>query len=156
MGPPTNPARFKEAQSYFEQALAIRTKVLEDRHPETAESLNNLGRVLARQGDLAGARSHFEQALAILRERFGEWHPRTAHALANLGTLLGKTNGELWEAKIKLEQARDAFERAFGPEHPDAIRVRSDLSEITAQIEYWSSYYRSSIRKLPRSIDSER
>jgi tetratricopeptide (TPR) repeat protein len=136
---------YKEAQSYFEQALAIRTKVLGERHPETAESLNNLGRVLACQDDSATARSYFERALTIQREVLGEGHPRTAQTLANLGRLLGRTSGGLWEAKLNLQEARDIFERTFGPEHPDTLEVRSDLSRIEAQLEYWSSYYRTSI-----------
>ena len=131
---------YKEAQSYFEQALAIRTKVLGERHRETAESLNNLGRVLARQDDTAAAQSYFERALTIQREVLGEWHPRTAQTLANLGRLLGKTSAGLWEAKLKLEQARDIFERTNGPEHPDTIEVRSDLSRIEAERD---SYYRN-------------
>jgi tetratricopeptide (TPR) repeat protein len=136
---------YKEAQSYFNQALAIRAKLLGERHPETAESLNNLGRVLERQGDTAAARSYFERALKIQREVLAEGHPRTAQTLANLGRLLGRTSADLWEAKLNLEQARDIFERTVGPEHPDTIEVRSDLSRIEAQLEYWSSYYRGSV-----------
>jgi tetratricopeptide (TPR) repeat protein len=134
---------YKEAQSYFDQALAIRTKVLGERAPETAESLSNLGRVLARQGDIAAAQSYFERALAIQREGLGEWHPRTAQTLANLGRLFGKTSAGLGEAKRSLEQARDIFERTLGPEHPDTIEVRSELSEIEAQLKYWNTYLSS-------------
>ncbi|MEO6320528.1 MAG: tetratricopeptide repeat protein [Polaromonas sp.] len=143
--PPVKFEPFKDAQSYFERALAIRAKVLGERHPETAESLNNLGRALACQGDAAAARSYFDQALAIQRAELFQWHPKTAQTLANLGRLLGKTSAGLWEAKLTLEQARDIFERNFGPQHPDTIHVLSDLSKINAQSEYWSSYYQSSV-----------
>jgi tetratricopeptide (TPR) repeat protein len=136
---------YKEAQRYFEQALVIRTTGLGERHLDTAESLNNIGRVLERQEDAETARSYFEQALGIQRELLGEWHPKTARTLANLGRLLGESSGHLWEAKINLEKARDIFERTFGPEHPDTIEVRSNLSKVEAQPEYWSSYYTSSM-----------
>jgi tetratricopeptide (TPR) repeat protein len=40
------------ARAYHEQALAINQQVLGETHPQTAQSLNNLGGVLQAQGDL--------------------------------------------------------------------------------------------------------
>src|SRR5262249_1721473 len=53
------------ARPYYEQALAIRKKVLGDNHTDTAGSLSNLGFLLHAQGDYAGARPYVEQTLAI-------------------------------------------------------------------------------------------
>ena len=46
---------YKEAQPYFEQALAIRKKALGPDHPDVAQSLNNLAVLYDAQGQYAKA-----------------------------------------------------------------------------------------------------
>jgi Tfp pilus assembly protein PilF len=75
------------AQPYFERALAIREKALGPDHPDTAQSLNNLGYLLKTRGDLVGARPYFERALAILTARLGPDHPQTQTVRRNLAAL---------------------------------------------------------------------
>ena len=67
--------------------LAIRQAVLGERHPDTAESLNNLAELLRSQGDSAAAKPLYEQALAIRKAALGERHPDTATSLNNLAGL---------------------------------------------------------------------
>ena len=68
------------ARPLYEQALAIRQRVLGEGHPDTATSLDNLAGLLYSQGDYAGARPRYEQALAIRQRVLGEGHPDTAQA----------------------------------------------------------------------------
>ena len=63
------------ARPLFEQALAIRQQALGARHPDTAQSLNNLAELLRSQGDSAGARPLFEQALAIRQQALARATP---------------------------------------------------------------------------------
>ena len=67
--------------------MAIREQVLGPQHPDTAQSLINLGSVLRAQGDLAGAKSYFERALQIFRLRLGQEHPFTQTLQMNLEAL---------------------------------------------------------------------
>jgi Tfp pilus assembly protein PilF len=55
----------KKHAPLFEQALAIREKVLGPEHPQTAMTLHNLASVLQAEGDFAGARVLLERALAM-------------------------------------------------------------------------------------------
>jgi tetratricopeptide (TPR) repeat protein len=60
---------FKEAQPYYEKALAIRQTIFGEEHAETAESLNNLGALLRDKGQLDDARSYFEILYRTLFKR---------------------------------------------------------------------------------------
>ena len=72
----------------FERALAIREKTLGPEHPDTAESLINLGSLLHDKGEFAGARPLFERALAINEKALGPEHLHTALSLSSLANLL--------------------------------------------------------------------
>ena len=96
---------FKQAASFYRDALVIREKTLGPEHPDTAENLNDLGFLLQLQGDLTGARPLFERALAIREKVLGPDHPVTAESLSNLGLLL--------QAEDDLAGARPLFERAL-------------------------------------------
>ena len=59
---------FSEAQFYFQQALAIRQKVLGSEHPDVATSLNGLAWLYWRQGKDERAEPLYQQALAICQK----------------------------------------------------------------------------------------
>src|SRR5262245_52388225 len=106
-----------EAVRLARQALAIRKNVLGENHPDTAQSLTNLGGLLKAQGDYAGAQAYLEQALAIFQKVRGARHPDTATSLNNLGALL-KTQGDYAGAQAYFEQALSIFQKALGAQHP--------------------------------------
>jgi tetratricopeptide (TPR) repeat protein len=117
---------YQSARPYFEQALAIRKKVLGEEHPDTASSLNNLGGLLDSMGDYQGARPFYEQALAIRKKVLGEEHPDTASSLNNLGGLLDSM-GDYQGARPYLEQALAIFRKVLGPDHPNTKLVQQNL-----------------------------
>ena len=53
----------EDARLYFEQKLKIRHKVLGKGYPDTANSLNNLGRLPHVMSDLEDTRQYYEDAL---------------------------------------------------------------------------------------------
>jgi Tfp pilus assembly protein PilF len=116
-------AGYSAARQLHERALAIREKVLGPEHPDTAQSLNNLGVLLKEHGDLAGARPLYERALAIREKVLDPEHPDTAQSLNNLGVLL-KEHGDLAGARPLYERALAIREKVLGPEHADTNRVR--------------------------------
>ena len=117
------------ALPYSRRALAIRERVLGPEHPDTAQSLNNLGYLLGSQGDLAGARPYYERALAIWERVLGPEHPDTALALNNLGYLL-KAQGDLAGARPYYERALAIRERVLGPEHHDTATSLNNLGGL--------------------------
>jgi tetratricopeptide (TPR) repeat protein len=120
---------FKQAASLFRDALAIREETLGPEHPDTAQSLNNLGLLLQAQGDLAGARPLLERGLAIREKVLGPEHPDTARSLHNFARLL-QTQGDLTEARPLLERALEIREKVLGPEHPDTARSLNNFAQL--------------------------
>ena len=118
---------FKQAASFYRDALVIREKTLEPEHPDTAENLNALGFLLRLQGDLTGARPLLERALAVREKVLGPEHPDTAESLSNLGLLLQGEN-DLTGARPFLERALAIREKKLPPEHPDTARSLHNLA----------------------------
>jgi len=56
-------------------------------HPDTAQSLHDLARILASQGDLDGARGLLERALLIRQRRLGSDHPDTLGSMNDLAAV---------------------------------------------------------------------
>jgi tetratricopeptide (TPR) repeat protein len=124
---------YAEAQVLGERALAIRERAFGLEHRETAESLNDLGFVIERQGLLAEARPFYEQALAINEKILGPQHPGTAENIANLGRLLA-AQGDLVRARSLQERAAAINEQVLGSEHDDTAMSLSNLaSTLEAQ-----------------------
>ena len=107
---------------------------------DIGRSLNNLGFVHYRQGDLSGARDYLEGALCINETAFGPNDPEVASTLNNLGQVLHR-EGDLADARDAHERALEIKEADpdFGPNHPDVGRtlnylgvVLRDLGELRA------------------------
>jgi tetratricopeptide (TPR) repeat protein len=115
-----------QARPLAERSLAISEKVFGPDHPDTANSLNNLGALLDSQGDLAGARPYYERALAIREKVLGPEHPDTAMSLCTLAYVL-QAQGDLAAAQPLVERALAIDEKVLGPEH---VNTATDLSNI--------------------------
>jgi hypothetical protein len=66
----------------------VRRETLGNRHPDTLNSINNLGTLLRAKGDLAAAEPLYREALEVRRETLGDQHPRTLASRNSLGALL--------------------------------------------------------------------
>jgi tetratricopeptide (TPR) repeat protein len=120
---------FKQAASFYRDALVIREKTLEPEHPDTAENLNDLGFLLRLQGDLTGATPLLKRALAIREKVHGPDDPVTAESLSNLGLLLQAEN-DLSGARPLLERALAIREKKLPPEHPDTARSLNNFAQL--------------------------
>jgi CHAT domain-containing protein len=76
-----------EAFPLAQKALEIRKQVLGERHPDYANSLNNLAALYDSQGQHAKAEPLHRQALEIRHQVLGERHPHYAISLSNLAGL---------------------------------------------------------------------
>jgi tetratricopeptide (TPR) repeat protein len=120
---------FKQAASFYRDALVIREKTLEPEHSDTAENLNDLGFLLRLQGDLTGATPLLKRALAIREKVHGPDDPVTAESLSNLGLLLQAEN-DLSGARPLLERALAIREKKLPPEHPDTARSLHNFARL--------------------------
>jgi tetratricopeptide (TPR) repeat protein len=114
------------------EALAIRRKALGEKHPLTADSFNNWGRVLQAKGDYAGAEKFFTQALGLIRQSSGPQSWEAAKILRNLG-LLQLDRGNYAAAERYARQALD-MRKALGGEAN--LDVAASLIEVGVAREY--------------------
>jgi Tfp pilus assembly protein PilF len=104
--------------------------VLGPNHPDTAESLNNLGGLLRVQSEYATARPLYERALAIREQVLGPDHPDTASSLNNLAVCIEMGYGEYAEARRLFERAIAIDEKTLGTDHPQTRRHRDNLAGL--------------------------
>jgi tetratricopeptide (TPR) repeat protein len=113
---------YKESEQLLRESLAMKRRLLGDKHPEVALSLQNLALVLQAKGDLEGASSAFLQALAMERELLGDVHPDVAVTLYNLAWVKygqGDVRGALDTAREALRIYRTLFQG----DNPDVARA---------------------------------
>jgi tetratricopeptide (TPR) repeat protein len=122
-------ARYAEAQSLAERALALAERAYEPTSHVFAARLGSLARILGVQGDLNRARALHERVLAIREAHLGPDHPDTAISLHNLATVL-RDQGDLDRARALHERALAIQETQLGPDHPYAANSRSNLAIV--------------------------
>jgi serine/threonine protein kinase len=113
--------RWQLAEPLHRRALELRRRVLGDRHPQTAMSLNNFGWMLYRgaEGDpakLAEAELLLREALAANETLLGPEHPDVALNLCNLG-LFDIDAGRLADAEPLLLRSLAIREKTLPADH---------------------------------------
>ena len=123
---------------YYERALAINEQLLGENHPDTAQSLDNLGILASYQADYLSARFYFERALAIRLASLGEQHPDTARSFNNYGALLAQ-EGSYAQAKSYYDKALVIRQTVLGSRHPDTAQSLHNLGELSYQQENYGA-----------------
>jgi CHAT domain-containing protein/tetratricopeptide (TPR) repeat protein len=108
--------KYAQAQVLFENALAIRRRLLTDDHPETAQSYNNLGYDLDSQAKHAQAQPLLEKALEIRRRDLTDSHPDTAESYDNIARNLN-AQGKYTQAEPLHRRALEIRRRLLGDLH---------------------------------------
>lgn len=93
------------ARTNYEQALAIRRKVLGEKDVNTLDSLDRVCVVLESLGEYATARPHCERRHTLLKELQGEGHADTLRALNTLA--------RVFQAIRDFESARRHYEQVL-------------------------------------------
>jgi CHAT domain-containing protein/tetratricopeptide (TPR) repeat protein len=118
-----------EALPLARQALALRRQVLGERHPDYAQSLNNLATLYVYQGEYAKAEPLYRQARDLAKQVLGERHPHYATSLYNLAALY-ESQGEYAKAEPLCRQARDIYKQVLGERHPDYATSLDNLARL--------------------------
>ena len=122
-------ARYAEACTLHERALAIREAHLGIGHPITAHSLNNLANALRDHGKLGSARIFHERALAIREGVLGSDHLETAQSLDNLGNVL-RDLGDLRGARTLHRRALAIHKARLGLNHSATAWSLHNLARV--------------------------
>src|SRR6185437_433335 len=121
-----------------------RRTVFGESHPETAQSMHNVGWLCAKQGmasvgDEAKAAEHFqeagpllEKALEIRETVLGDIHPETAQSKNSYGTWLG-VHGRGDEAESLLLEALETRRKVLGDSHLDTADTLYELGSLYAR-----------------------
>ncbi len=119
--------KYQEAVGVAQRQLQARKRLLGERHPDVAASLNNLAALLYATGDFAGAEALHREALSAKRELLGEEHPSVAVSLSNLARLLDD-KGDYAGAEPLLREALAMNRRLLGEEHPRVATIFNNLA----------------------------
>ncbi len=115
------------AQSHFERALKIYTRVLGDKHSAVAVVLDNMAGVLSSRGHYAKSLALGKRALALLNKSLGSDHISVAVSSHNLAQRL-YLRGRYAEAKPLFELALATHAKVHGNDHPSVARISSNLA----------------------------
>jgi CHAT domain-containing protein/tetratricopeptide (TPR) repeat protein len=121
--------QFAEAITLAKKVVALRTEILGEDDPQTAEGINNLAALHESQGDYAQAATLLEKALAIRKRTLGANHPHVAVSLNNLATVY-QARGEYARALPLHEQALGIDKQTLGENHPQTAMDMSNLARL--------------------------
>jgi len=120
------------AESLYQQALAIKEKVLGPDHPDTASTFNNLANLYKDQGKDEQAELLYLRVLDIYEKVLRPEHPDIAGTLYNLANLYRDQN-KYDEAEALFQRDLAIKEKALGPEHPDTALSLDNLASLYSE-----------------------
>ncbi|MEO7331950.1 MAG: tetratricopeptide repeat protein [Minicystis sp.] len=120
-----NEGRLSQAQTAFEQALALSRK--QGQSEDQIELRIELGQVRIALGDLGAARAVLEEALAMIGEAETSTRATALHELARVL----QAQGDLPAAKASLERSLRISAKVFGTdEHPNVAASLHELARV--------------------------
>jgi serine/threonine protein kinase/tetratricopeptide (TPR) repeat protein len=120
---------YDKAQPLLEKALAIGRPVFGAEHERVAQSLHDLGVLLADKGDYAAAARNLEQALDMRRKRLGSGHEEVAVTLVELGRIY-QDQGFNTRAEPLQREALTIRRKVLGDAHRETAVSLSDLASV--------------------------
>ncbi len=123
----------RKAIPILEEALAMRRRLLGDRHPDVGVTINNLAVTLYLMGDYARAEPLLREAHAIWVESYGEDAAVTASIRQSIGQVL-LDQGNAAAARPWFERALAVRERRNRPRDPDLALTRTTLGQTLCEL----------------------
>jgi len=124
-----------EAESAYQEALAIQKQELGPEHPAVASILNNLAALYRAQRRLADAESLYQKSLAIFEKALGPEDRQVATVLNNMGELYSSQSRFL-KAEPLYQRALAILEKALGPRHPELGSSLNNLGVVYLKLGY--------------------
>ncbi|BAY16258.1 hypothetical protein NIES21_20830 [Anabaenopsis circularis NIES-21] len=121
--------KYSKAEPLYQEALALRRKLLGEENPNVANSLNNLANLYDSQGKYNEAESLYQEALTLTRRLLGEGNPDVANSLNNLAGLY-RSQGKYSEAEPLYQEALALRRKLLGEENPDVAHSLNNLANL--------------------------
>lgn len=119
--------RYEEAEAELSRSLELRAEQHGDSHPDTYESLNDLGILLFARGRSGDALPVLTRAVQAARDVFGDGHKVTASASVSLSTAL-MTSGKFEQVIPDLQGLLNWHIRNLGERHGDSLLILNNLA----------------------------
>ncbi|UKZ68974.1 uncharacterized protein TrAtP1_009993 [Trichoderma atroviride] len=121
--------KYQEAESFYDQVLELRTKVLGAEHPDTLLSKNNFANTLYSQRKYDKVEVIHRQILELRTKVLGAEHPDTLRSMTNIASML-HSQREYDEAEAIFRQVLELQIKVLGAEHPDTLRSLANLGIV--------------------------
>ncbi|XP_078603945.1 uncharacterized protein LOC144877773 [Branchiostoma floridae x Branchiostoma japonicum] len=148
-----------QALVYLREAREMTNNLHGNAHPDAALSLNNIGSLWWKLGDLSEAINCYEDALSILKavHRTGTPHPNIAATLNNMGTVYG-VMGDHRKAIYYFEQALQMQRSMHAQTHAANLEIANILYNIGGSFNDLNDHRKALLHldqslKMYRSID---
>ena len=149
--------RLQKAYQMDSAALETRTTILGAEHPDTLNSINNLGVLLERQGKYNEAEALHRRALEATETILGAKHQDTLISVNNLGSVLER-QGKYNEAEALHRRALEARETILGAKHQDTLKGVNSLATVLEQRGKYNeaeALYQRSLEEQKRVFGSD-
>jgi serine/threonine protein kinase/Tfp pilus assembly protein PilF len=149
--------RYPPAMPLQEAALRTRRVELGNDHPDTLDSINNMGYLLESIARSEEARAYYQEALEGRRRVLGDEHADTLSSINNMGALLAD-QGKLAEAEPYYREALEVKRRVLGDEHPDTLTSINNMGFLLhrqRKLAEAEPYYRECLEGLRRVLGDE-
>jgi tetratricopeptide (TPR) repeat protein len=116
----------------LEQVIALREKVLGDRHPDLLQSLNTLGAIYIQKGEYAKAEPFFLRALAIWETFSNSQKVEAVDLMRNLGELY-RVRGDYNKSEAFFRRGLTISEPILGSDSLGVAQFLNSLGELYRQ-----------------------
>jgi tetratricopeptide (TPR) repeat protein len=129
--------RWREAEEMMKVVVEMRKKPLGDDHPDTLQSMNNLGSTYSRQGRWREAEELGVRVMETKKRVLGEDHLDTLESMNNL-TITYSRQGRWNEAEEIGVRVMETRKRVLGDDHPETLSSMGNLSTMYSRQGRWN------------------
>jgi tetratricopeptide (TPR) repeat protein len=121
--------RWKEAETLLVQVMKFQKTALDEEHPDTLTSMNNLAVLLRSQGKYEAAEPLYKETLRLREKVLGKEHPETLISMNNLACLFD-SQGKYEAAEPLYKETLRLSKKIFGKEYPETLTSMNNLAVL--------------------------
>lgn len=146
--------RYADARPLQEKVLATRKRALGESHPDTLESMYELGYLIRLQGDLPGAEALLKETFEKCKAALGPDHPVTLSTQSTCGGIL-RLKKEYVEAEVCWRDVLERRRRVLNQDDPYIIISINNLGAVLqdeGKLSEAESYFREALERGRRVL----
>jgi serine/threonine protein kinase/tetratricopeptide (TPR) repeat protein len=150
-------ALYDKAVPLQERALAERRRVLGQEHPDTLDSISQMGLLLQGLGKVDEAEPYYREALEKRRRVLGGEHPDTLKSISTMDFLF-QAQGKLAEAEPYAREALEIRRRVLGDQDPNTLVSISNMCTVLmfqGRLDEAEPYCREALEKRRRFLGED-